>query len=983
MPSSDIVEDEAAPTRPKKATTPRRSPAVRRHANATPKRKAAADKTGTPNSAPARTKPSMKKAEPTLFTDFLLGRPSVHRARRKSLDVVPMEMKRSAVSKVQPPGGVKERVKQWQKASVAAVVEDTLEPPSEPDDISLHLDDESVTERDRRRIKFRKNHTHRPGRRKSSDKDNLTPPLKNVSSPRKRVVSDDHWVVGKEKKSPPQTPRAVEEPLSKGQMLPKDFLKNSTNPPLEKKIEDWNKRTNSVENVHNDKQARKVSKTVSKDVQHITIPSKSESPDRGIRVRPVMEKINTDAALQKRVYSQERRKGRQHDSEDSRTPRRGSEKRRDPSPVAKELSQSTHTNAIVIDDEEESNDSWRTPTHPPRSKNRQRKSLSSESLADIPVGYSAFSVLDVPVGGDATTIRPSKPQRQPSLSAVPKVLKKVYTEGMKKVYDAVDPPRIGVNQPPSIESWLKGTSDPFVDDVPTSESIFEMAKPKTRQRSIEKETSYQKHNTRENEDNSSSIAEPPNNSLHTSKESVNEAASTRQAVEHPTGVGIPSERKVSERVIQPLSPTGLKRNSPASHVSPPKTVTNTPPRDIPVDSVNGEAQSVPKGRSPSLSVKGPEPNYEVRKATKGTRWDLKGRDRESDGNTQGCPSPRSPHTLDASYMNSRDVPEPSPFKTSGQRDRIATGQRRLSTIASVETFKTSSSLTETSSELSDTTVTQTTVTQNTSRTSNTSNDSYTGGKVYDQRSNNSGLKRRLTKHSDLLSALSLPDTSVRGRTKSIKSARSIRTTRARLETATITDLLRELADDEIKYMRELKTLVDGVIPVLLTCVLSKSDSAVAAGFFGQNSSGQTDAFITKPIVDMGIALEQLKTFHKRIPLHDPELLLHWASCARKVYEDYVDAWRMGFQNVIVNLAPSSQSNSAEDQLLDEMPRNEDGDVLNENGERVDVAFLLKRPLVRVKYLAKVMKVCVTLKIITTSAYNKTGYPQYQASRTSS
>ena len=47
----------------------------------------------------------------------------------------------------------------------------------------------------------------------------------------------------------------------------------------------------------------------------------------------------------------------------------------------------------------------------------------------------------------------------------------------------------------------------------------------------------------------------------------------------------------------------------------------------------------------------------------------------------------------------------------------------------------------------------------------------------------------------------------------------------------------------------------------------------------------------------------------------------------------------------------------------------DGDVLNENGERVDVAFLLKRPLVRVKYLAKVMKVCVSLKSITTSAYN--------------
>src|SRR5277367_3165340 len=117
MPSSDIVDDEAAPSRPKKATTPRRSPAVRRPANATPIKKVAANKAGTPNSAPVRAKLGTKKAEPTLFTDFLLGRPSVNRARRKSLDVVPMEMKRSAVGKVQPPGGVKESVKQWQKAS--------------------------------------------------------------------------------------------------------------------------------------------------------------------------------------------------------------------------------------------------------------------------------------------------------------------------------------------------------------------------------------------------------------------------------------------------------------------------------------------------------------------------------------------------------------------------------------------------------------------------------------------------------------------------------------------------------------------------------------------------------------------------------------------------------------------------------------------------------------------------------------------------
>jgi hypothetical protein len=878
-----------------------------------------------------------------------------------------MEIKRSAVGKVQPPGGVKERVKQWQKASAAAVVEDAMEPPSEPDDTSLDLDDESVTERDRRRIKFRKNHTHRPGRRKSGDKDNPSTPVKGESSPKKRVISDDHWVMDKEKKSPPRTPRIIDELISKGQTLPKDILKNSANPPLEKKIEDWKKRTIDAEGGYN-KQARKTSKNVPGDEGIRVIPSRSKSPDNEIRVTPSKENTNTDSVLEEPVHSEGIRKGRQHDPKDYDTPRRRSEKRREPSPSIKEPPKSRNPNVEVIIDEEELNSTCKTPTHPPKSKNRQRKSVSPESLADIPVGYSAFSVLDISIGGDATTMRPSKPQRQPSLSAVPKVLKKVYTEGMKIVHDTVDPPRIGVNQPPSIESWLKGTSDPFVDDVPMSESIFEIEKPKPRRRSYEKETSYRKQNAHRNEGHGIETAEPPSKGAPNTQDGSGDTAGIRQAVESPVSARIPNERNASERLTQPLSPTGLKRSPATRNTSSPKSVRHTSHKDIVVGLYNEEPRSVAQGRSPSWSTNGPESSNEVRKSTTGLRWRSKDRDREDDGDTQECPPPRSPRSLDASYLNSREFSDPKSYKPSSQQDRAATGQRRLSTIASVETFKTSSSLTETSSELSDTTVTQTTVTQNTSRTSNTSNASHTGDKASNQRSGDLGLKRRLTKHSDLLSVLSLPDTSVPGRAKSIRSARSVRTTRTRLDTATITDLLRELADDEVKYMRELRTLVDGVIPVLLTYVLSKSDSTVAAGLFGPNSSGQTNAFITKPIVDMGIALEQLKSFHKRIPLHDSELLVHWALGAHKVYEDYVDAWRMGFQKVIVNLAPS-QSNSAEDHSIGEMPRNVDGDVLNENGERVDVAFLLKRPLVRVKYLAKVMKVCLILKSVTASAHN--------------
>jgi hypothetical protein len=965
MPSSDIVDDEAAPSRPKKATTPRRSPAVRRPANATPTRKVAANKAGTPNSAPVRTKPGMKKAEPTLFTDFLLGRPSVSRARRKSLEVVPMEMKRSAIGKIQPPGGVKERIKQWQKASAAAVVEDALEPPSEPDDISLDLDDESVTERDRRRIKFRKNHTHRPGRRKSGDKNNPTAPVKRVRSPRKRVVIDDRWVEKKEKKSPPRTPRIIDELCSLGQTLPKDFLINSANPPLEKKIEDWQNRTVRDEGRRSDKQARKVSENISGDGGIRIIPLRSDSPDHGIRVTPLKGKPSTEAAVEKPVNSEGRGKRRQYSAEDYGTPKWRSEKHREPLPGIKESPQSRNPNTQVIVDEKESNSPCRTPTHPPRSKILQRKSASLESLADIPVGYSAFSVLDIFVGGDATATRPSKPQRQPSLSAVPKALKKVYTEGMKIVHDTVDPPRIGVNQPASIESWLKGTSDPFLDDVSVPESVFEMAKPKARRRSYETEASYRKQDANENETHGNGAAEQSSRGKPLPQRGSGDGVANSEAG-GPSVNARPNEIKASEIVTQPLSPTGLKRSPATRNTSSPKSVRHTPPRDVLVNSYNREPQSGAQRRTPSLSADGAELNGDLRETKDIHVRGLKGFDREIDDVTQRHPSPRSPRTLDVPVSNLRDIPDAKPYNTSSQRDSRATGQRRLSTIASVETFKTSNSLTETSSELSDTTVTQTTVTQNTSRTSNTSNASSTGDKVCNKRGNDLRLKRRLTKHSDLLSVLSLPDASALGRTKSIRSACSVRTTRTRLPTATIPDLLRELAEDEVKFMRELKTLVDGVIPVLLTCVLSKSGSAVAAGLFGPN--GQTDAFITKPIIDMGIALEQLKSFHKRIPLHDPDLLVQWALGAHKVYEDYVNAWRMGFQNVVINLAPASQSNSAETQSLNEMPRNADGDMLNENGERVDVAFLLKRPLVRVKYLAKVMKVCLFLKNVATSAY---------------
>ncbi|KAJ5780022.1 hypothetical protein N7457_005182 [Penicillium paradoxum] len=218
----------------------------------------------------------------------------------------------------------------------------------------------------------------------------------------------------------------------------------------------------------------------------------------------------------------------------------------------------------------------------------------------------------------------------------------------------------------------------------------------------------------------------------------------------------------------------------------------------------------------------------------------------------------------------------------------------------------------------------------------------------------SQLKRRLTNHSDLMSVLS-----VSASRRSTRSNRSIRTNKSRLAHATVDDLLHELSGDETKYMRELKTLVGGVIPVLLTCVLSRSDSAIAAGLFRPSLDPEDDLNFSKPIVNMGVAIERLKTLHKRIPQDDADALLTWAQGAQRVYREYLKAWRLGFKDVIVNLAPLEEGEATDDadtKSLDEgLERDENGDIVDSDGEKVDVAYLLKRPLVRLKYLAKSFK----------------------------
>ncbi|KXT15901.1 hypothetical protein AC579_5507 [Pseudocercospora musae] len=215
----------------------------------------------------------------------------------------------------------------------------------------------------------------------------------------------------------------------------------------------------------------------------------------------------------------------------------------------------------------------------------------------------------------------------------------------------------------------------------------------------------------------------------------------------------------------------------------------------------------------------------------------------------------------------------------------------------------------------------------------------------------SGLKRRTTKHDDLMSVLSRER-----RTRN--SRRSVRHSQRRPEAANIGAVMNDLSAEELKYQRELRTLVDGVIPVLLQHALSDTSSSSKARVFSRPTNDE----VTRPVVEMGVALERLKTTHRKIPLHEPGELLLWADSAAKVYADYLRVWRLGFNDIVVNLAPAEAPKSKDLQSWDhDLPRNRDGDLVDGTGERVDVAQLLKRPLVRLKYLAKTFKSINSLK----------------------
>jgi len=497
------------------------------------------------------------------------------------------------------------------------------------------------------------------------------------------------------------------------------------------------------------------------------------------------------------------------------------------------------------------------------------------------------------------------------------ILSQVFDES-KKIFSKpelvpIQPPRI-----PSIEAWLKETPDPFIDGQDPPIEIPAPLSTGSRGKKVLPEEA---------------IPEDPNkiwdalDNDEPGKLSVNGSGSRRR-------------RRVRSSALYEDNPFSTDLGT-ALPLDSSKTTSAAKLVDMVQEKTDLSAQSL-KRRGPRRGTNSPTNDGQILAPRK------KSFTRDEDLST--ITSSRTASSVEPCNLKSSLRPPGLNLK----RPFPSTGVHRLSTIASVETFQTRADNAVGASEVSR-------VPPLPTEAGDDIPDSEAGD-TFDPDSlpgRHTSLKRRLTTHADLISVLSLP----RRGSKSIQSARSIRTNRSRLATATIGDLMKELSSDETKYMRELRTLVDGVIPVLLTCVLSKSDSAVAAGLFSPAANSSNDPNFTRPIVDMGIALERLKALHNRIPQQDPGSLLTWAQGAQRVYAEYMKAWRLGFQDVVVNLAPAVEGDPAhltktsaqEDSLDDGLPRNKDGDVVNGDGERVDVAFLLKRPMVRLKYLAKTLK----------------------------
>ncbi|KAJ4389647.1 hypothetical protein N0V93_007119 [Gnomoniopsis smithogilvyi] len=1037
MASANPPNDDGTKDKDKQPSTPRRASAI----NKTSPKRAGNNGVATPanrktsngqlpKSAPAaapgtngiRKSSSSKKPaiEPTLLGDFFLGRPSPARraaARRKSVDNTAVrqelrqQMREQAVRRVQQPGRVQSRVKDWQKKNAAAMAtgnpEDT---PSEPTEIAVHVDEESVTEEDRVRIKYREKARRRSSAAKKEEKPKESTPVDSRPNgpPKKRVVSDDNWM----KRA--QANAAVKPAVATAKKTPL-FQKSSKPLTMQDKIKDWAKQIEVPESPappkipKNPKPAKeyatKCGATITVEEEHakastvkssldqdvITVeeeastnlsssrtwktesgrsgddgirvrPVKDASPhtsgderlrvkptrnkargnlDDGIRVRPIKVSPLPDDGIRVRPMANQTGRTSSPRRSSSERPKRVQTTNRDRTPTGRDrvvqpqeteaatptrepkrrVSPKTRRRATAptvteisttLSDDEES---WTSDDYDSQDDSDRPSSAPAKSLAEVPFGNSAFSELDLPVGADHHHFKRPKIQRNTSsFGAVPKAFRKIVTGAKEIVQVAAEPPKPVVNQPPSIEKWLHGTVDPFVENPPPKRN------------SLEKDW---KQDVRRR-----SSAEKPMSPTSSSPAELQTELPRRDQE---------MQGRTAETELKP--PVGLKR-SKATRVatSPPKQATvKIPLREALNNLFRGESTGhkvIPKAYS---SYQDTEVESESDFTDLNSYMEHVEQNNTGDPHVRSIdPEKRSPPSPESSYLSTEvSSSTEGPYMTPAlpkHRPPPTNGQYELSTIVSEGSESTLGS--DTMSVLSDSTVTQTTA--------------LTRSSAISRRNKGSGSRRRFTKHSDLISVLSLPD-SEGGlvRASSIKSTSSLRRRTSNLEKVTVDDLLKEFAIDEDLYRRELKTLVDGAVPVLLRQVVESKDD-YAADLFGPSSDSRADS-MGKAVVNMGIALEKLRNLHKRSPTNDVNKILTWVLAAYPIYDRYLDVWRLGFEGIVVNLAPAPNRLDDEDSLVNAMPRNESGDVVDEKGQPVDLQRLLTRPLARVRGLLKLLR----------------------------
>ncbi|RAL05230.1 uncharacterized protein BO80DRAFT_131537 [Aspergillus ibericus CBS 121593] len=675
--------------------------------------------------------------------------------------------------------------------------------------------------------------------------------MRSKSTPRKRVISDEHWKLNR---TPTQTPTSK-------LPAPKRIAEYTTNDPI------TSPHASGGESAREDK----------------VLPSPSRNKDRG------------RAAVASDLATRERRKSRAS---------------RDVDTIAEDKAEGengSHNGSSKSTSRQATGDKPNASVRSEQSQSAKKRDGALDYDSEWATGEADFSELSRRRARGPNHPVPKSPGLRGRGTVKPPkggIFSHMLDES-RKMFAKPEPPKPTPNRGAKIEAWLSETPDPFIDDM---ESDVEIPAPLNTRTSKKKTPTKQ----RESQNAASDIDTPAD-----SDRSTKDAALRRARKEGSTG----SERvKPTEEKAAPTKDTAapIKNKEPAQH----------------------------EDKQPSPTVE----KLPIRERLRDDKDKDKDKDKGKDQDKDKASETDTQVLSEGSEVSGNNAPVPL-----GRRKPFpSTGAHSLSTIASVESMSTGTNAPvagqDPAPEKQDAASTQEKLDEEEKR------DQFDPNSLP---AISSQLKRRLTTHDDLISVLSAPN-----RSRSLRSARSLKT-KSRVMTENLPDLLKELAGDETKYMRELKTLVGGVIPVLLTCVLSRSDSAIAAGLFRPSTDPKDEVNFSKPIVDMGVAIERLKTLHKRIPQDDVDALLNWANGAQRVYREYLKAWRLGFKDVIVNLAPledGEEGDNTDTKSLDEgMARDENGDVVDSDGEKVDVAYLLKRPLVRLKYLAKTFRGIKTIQ----------------------